>query len=87
MGDMNLNLLDRDERTMEYIEPFNQFNFQPVITKPTRVANNSAKIIDHLWMNVSDTRSICNARSKIILSDISDHFPCYALLNTQKLKH
>ena len=40
------------------------------ITKPTRVAANSATLIDHVWASISDK----NSANFIIQDDISDHF-------------
>ena len=92
MGDINLNLLDvnNDSRVCDLISLFNQFSFEPVITKPTRVANHRATIIDQIWVNnvhrtcTSSHRSIFGT---IIISDVSDHFPCCVSLNSHKLKH
>ena len=43
----------------------------PTTTKPTRVSNNSASLIDHIWS--SEIRS--NIDNFIIFTDITDHFP------------
>ena len=43
----------------------------PVITLPTRVKQQFATLIDHIWTNKVTT----SYRSGIILSSLSDHFP------------
>ena len=53
MGDMNINLLKFSHlsKTNEYLENnCSQVNI-PLITKPTRVTNHSAILIDHIYAN------------------------------------
>ena len=45
----------------------------PYITKPTRVSNNTATIIDHMWFNQANRYNVLE--SNILYTDISDHFP------------
>ena len=46
-------------------------SFLPVITMPTRVKQQSATLIDHIWTN-----KVCSRyNSAIILDSLSDHFP------------
>ncbi len=51
----------------------------PSITKPTRVTNISATLIDNLYINfnVAD-----RAISGILNTDISDHLPLFMLINS-----
>ena len=44
----------------------------PIISKPTRITDNSATLIDNFFINEP-----CNFESGIIISDISDHFPIF----------
>ena len=48
-------------------------SFLPLISKPTRVANQSATLIDNIFCNILPL-----PESGIILSDISDHYPIFA---------
>ena len=72
MGDFNINLL-RSE-TCNYAQNFllslQSFNLMPTIDKPTRVHNNSATLIDNIFVNQLGN----NVTSGNIVSDISDHY-------------
>ena len=76
MGDFNINLLNSDSHisTGEFVERLYSFDFFPLITKPTRVTNSSATLIDNIFSNFLPDR---NGKSGILLTDISDHFPIY----------
>jgi hypothetical protein len=56
------------------------FGFLQIITKPTRIHNDSATIIDHILTNSS--RQVFN--SFILCSRISDHFPILHVLDYAK---
>ena len=47
------------------------FSYTPLITKPTRVNDNCASLIDNIW----STEVEHNVRNCILYTDISDHFP------------
>ena len=71
MGDFNVCLLK--ENTTNSNSPLSsmlhRFYFVPMITKPTRVSDHSATLIDHIWINfVNETNS------GVVLSNISDHY-------------
>ena len=56
----------------------------PIITKPTRITKSTATLIDNII--VSDEihkRYKCG----IILNDISDHLPCYLVVENFHLKY
>ena len=71
MGDFNLDLWmhGNNNRTQEFLEIFMSGSFLPLISKPTRVANNSATLIDNIFCNTLPVPD-----SSIILSDIYDTF-------------
>ena len=48
-----------------------EYNFYPLINKPTRVSNSSCSAIDHVWCNLTDA----SINSAIITHKISDHLP------------
>lgn len=50
----------------------------PVITKPTRITNSSATLIDNIYINMELTSDY---KSAILLYDISDHLPCFISIN------
>ena len=67
--------------TTELLSLMNRFYFHTAITKPTRITDNTASLIDHIWSNVP-----FGVTSGIIVSDISDHFPIYACFRNFKNK-
>ena len=73
--DHNINFLKHDvhSQTQEFIETNLDMNLLPVITKPTRVSTTSATLIDNIF--VSNRLQHC-INSGVIITDISDHFPC-----------
>ena len=83
-GDFNLDLLklNSDTHVQEFTNQLASHSFFPVISKPTRVTNNSASLIDNVFCN-SFTNSIS---SYIIYNDISDHFPIAVRLVSSKVR-
>ena len=72
MGDFNINLLNHaiNHSSQDFLETFMSASFLPLISKPTRVVNNSATLIDNIFCNILPLPD-----SSIILSDITDHYP------------
>ena len=73
-GDFNYNLfnLKYHEETENFYNIMTSNSFRTLITKPTRVTDNSSTLIDHIWVNdMSDNKMDC----KILVTDITDHFP------------
>ena len=54
----------------EFLEIFFTASFLPLISKPTRVTNNSATLIDNIFCNILPPPA-----SFTLLSDITDHYP------------
>lgn len=81
-GDFNINLLkhNSDNTVMELVNLFYSYFMFPVITKPTRVTQTSASLIDHIWTN----NIHCHVTSGILHSTISDHFPVFASFTTNR---
>ena len=48
-----------------------------MITRPTRFANNTASVIDHIWVNTVHEVTSC-----IFYCDITDHCPVFCRINT-----
>ena len=68
--------LNEHWKTGEYVENIFTHGIIPLITKPTRITDHSATLIDHIYTNRTDT----NMTSGIITTDISDHigiFTCF----------
>ena len=72
VGDMNLNILSEHRRTIanEYLSMLAGNGLFPLITKSSRITQESATLIDHIF-----TSAMANPTFPgIILSDISGHF-------------
>ena len=78
MGDFNVNLLNHNENNAigDFLNMMVSFSFMPLITKPTRVIETSATLIDNIFTTLQPFPD-----SGIIISDISDHFPVFAKAN------
>ena len=76
LGDMNYNLINIDQHvhTKSYYDLLTAASFKTLITKPTRITETNATLIDHMWTN--DLRNTSVNKSHIILTDITDHLPC-----------
>ena len=63
--------------TQLYLELNLDSNMIPTITRPTRVTQSSATLIDNLFIShkLQD-----NYKSGILINDTSDHMPCYVIL-------
>ena len=55
------------------------FNHQPLIFRPTRVTSHSASLIDNIFTNINNVK-----HGDVILMDLSDHFPVFALFGNTK---
>ena len=75
-GDFNYNLfnIQYHEDTGNYYNIMTSNSFRTIITKPTRITDNSSTLIDHIWIN---DMSQSNIESKIVLTDITDHLPIF----------
>ena len=80
MGDFNLNLINHDNCNVKRLLDctFSQYFF-PVITKPTRIAKNTAgEIKSQTLLDVIFTNDInSNFTAGILLADLSDHLPVF----------
>jgi exonuclease III len=78
-GDMNINLLDfEDIQSKRLINTMISNGFFSCIDRATRINPNinHSSLIDQIWSNTKHS-----INSGIIIADISDHLPCYAVLN------
>ena len=75
IGDIDLSLISakRSPVATDYLFMLANYGLFPLITKPIRMTENTATLIDHIFTN-----SLLNSIFPgIILSDISDHFFTY----------
>ena len=63
--------------TKMFIELNIDSNMLPTITRPTRIPDTSATLIDNLFIS---QQLQTNYKSGILLDDTSDHMPCYLIL-------
>ena len=72
MGDFNIDLLkfQKHDQTKYFIESMLTTGYLPVITKPTRITDHSATLLDYIYSN---SKSL-NYQSGIIITDVADHF-------------
>ena len=75
-GDFNINLLNAESHddTSEFLDLMYTFGYVPLITKPTRITDHSATIIDNIIYN--DINNL-NSYNGILISDLSDHLPIF----------
>ena len=75
MGDLNI-CLGKENESKEPNSLTNlmySHHFTPIISKPTRVTNNTASIIDHIWINFNN-----KSNAGILISNITDHYPVFS---------
>ena len=74
-GDFNIILLKMYDRHLfkEYFETLISYNLIPTLSLPTRVTDTSATLIDNTFINLNKNLYF----SGIIITDISDLFPCF----------
>ena len=74
-GDFNVNTMSNaigNANTQEFKDIFSSNYCLPLITKPTRVTNSCASLIDNIYSNVPINTGKCI--SDILVVSISDHF-------------
>ena len=83
MGDLNCNLLDlSDKMTEQFTDIMFNYNFHPLINRPTRITDSSLSTTDHIWTNFSNT----SIKRGIIAHCVSDHLPVIQVSNLGKIK-
>ena len=75
-GDTNIDLFKNNNFTSDYVDSLLSLGCTQHIESPTRKALNgsSETLLDHFHSNINSN----NLNSKVILNDISDHFPIIA---------
>ena len=80
-GDFNIDLLKLNETNMvnDYFENIISNSYLPKLTFPTRVTHRHGTLIDNIFVKVSNHFS--KTTSGILVSPISDHYPCFTTLD------
>ncbi len=76
-GDFNIDLLKTSDhaKSKEYIDMLYSFGLFPTILKPSRIAGQSATLIDNIFTNAVATSHY----SGLMINDISDHLPVFCV--------
>ncbi len=82
--DSNFNLLRIEDhpQTANFFNVLLANSFLPSISKPTRITEHTATLIDNIFLNnLTDNIEV---NSGLLLEDISDHLPIFCILNVIK---
>ena len=85
-SDTNINLLKMHENIMycDFFDVLMAHNLCPHITFPTRFSNKNGTLIDNIFCKLLPcTQEHC---SGILIKKLSDHLPCFMLINSQTRK-
>ena len=84
MADFNIDLLkiDTNGQTTDFIHGMFASAFYPTISRPTRVTQQTATLIDNIITNMHEYP----VTSGILYNDISDHFPVFNFYSMERSK-
>lgn len=84
-GDLNIDLLKYTVHnpTTLFLDMLISNDLMPQITKPTRITQSSATLIDHIFSNIDIDKSLAGT----ILSDITDHYCNFISINIKPKSH
>ena len=86
-GDFNVNTMPNNlgnASTREFKDIFASINCLPLITKPTRVTQKGASLIDNIYSNVPINTNSCH--SGILEVSIPDHYATFVVDNSTRIK-
>ncbi|XP_022794305.1 uncharacterized protein LOC111333046 [Stylophora pistillata] len=77
---MNINFLkfNTHVQTEEFLDMLYANNILPIITKPTRLTDHTATLIDHIYTNCFKKLT-----AGILTVDLTDHLPIFCIVKTQ----
>ena len=78
-GDFNLDLLAyrNSSDSQNFMNNLSSLSLIPLISKPTRITDSSATLIDNIFLS-----NPSNFSAGTLLSDISDHFPIFVIVKS-----
>ena len=81
---MNINFLKFNEHshTEEFLDMLFTNNILPIITKPTRLTDHTATLIDRIYTNC-----LQNFTAGILKVDITDYLPVFCIVRTQPTRN
>ena len=76
-GDYNIDLIKENshKQTKQFIDTMFSVGLFPLITKPSRITNHSATLIDNIFTNETKHENV----SGLIINDITDHLPIFTV--------
>ena len=81
LGDYNIDLSNKlNQTTSNFIDVLASHFLMPAIIKPTRKGPTSATVIDNIFTNYP----LKNCIAKILVDDISDHFPIFLSVDLKR---
>ena len=85
--DQNFDLLKLDSHmpTSDLLDCALTNSFIPVITKPSRITYSTATLIDNIYIKYNNNNT--QIEPGILITDLSDHLPCFCSLKYKNLKH
>ena len=86
LGDFNINLLNSNNHNLssDFLDLSFEYSFLPLITRPTRITNNSSTLIDNIFTN---DLNVNTSLKGILLNDITDHFPVFFISRHNSIKN
>ena len=83
-GDYNINLLNTSgSMTTEYLTTLLSQGFLPYITRPTRITEYTAILIDHFFVKIPTKSLEMPINSGILFNDITDHLPIFLIMRSR----
>ena len=79
VGDININILNVNKNSNEYINNYLNGGYRSFINAPTRVIANSSSCIDHIFGKLPENASISSMTCDL---DITDHYATMLLVDT-----
>ena len=81
-ADQNIDLMKvkYHHATENFYDILLNHNLEPLISKPTRVTHGSATLIDNIYVKLNRRLEV---EGSIMLEDLSDHFPCLAVISSE----
>ena len=86
VGDININFLNEDKKTSEYLDKLLKNQIINHINKPTRITDHSSTLIDHIYTKGNNINKL-NIVGGILKNDISDHYAEFILIDKIKVQH
>ena len=86
-GDFNIDLLQHETHdcVRQFLDLMYSIGLYPLITKPTRISQNTATLIDNIFTTDIEQHYTCG----LLINDISDHLPIFTMeqnINKNKAK-